>query len=224
MTSALDDVDRATLVPAPTAASAGGCVPAAAAFRRRPSLAGMPARPPALLIANYLPGDDDMAVRRLNHAVLYVRDLAAAVDFYTGALGFEVRLAVPGRASFLRAPGSANDHDLGLFEVASGESPHGPYVGLYHLAWEVGTLTELAEIRERLVARHALVGASDHRVSKSLYAKDPSGIEFEVMWRVPAEDWDEEMRSGPMIAPLDLDGELARWGERVTGAAAGSVT
>jgi hypothetical protein len=32
------------------------------------------------------------------------------------------------------------------------------------------------------------------------------------------------MRSGPMIAPLDLDGELARWGERVTGAAAGSVT
>jgi catechol-2,3-dioxygenase len=131
---------------------------------------------------------------------------------------------VPGRASVLRAPGSANDHDLGLFEVASGESPHGPYVGLYHLAWEVGTLTELAEIRERLVARHALVGASDHRVSKSLYAKDPSGIEFEVMWRVPAEDWDEEMRSGPMIAPLDLDGELARWGERVTGAAAGSVT
>ena len=32
-----------------------------------------------------------MAVRRLNHAVLYVRDLAATVDFYRGALGFEVR-------------------------------------------------------------------------------------------------------------------------------------
>jgi catechol 2,3-dioxygenase-like lactoylglutathione lyase family enzyme len=30
-----------------------------------------------------------MAVRRLNHAVLYVRDLAASVDFYTDALGFE---------------------------------------------------------------------------------------------------------------------------------------
>jgi hypothetical protein len=27
-----------------------------------------------------------------------------------------------------------------------------------------------------------------------------------------------------MIAPLDLEGELARWGDRVTGAAAGSVT
>jgi catechol-2,3-dioxygenase len=165
-----------------------------------------------------------MAVRRLNHAVLYVADLAAAVDFYTYALGFEVRMEIPGRAAFLRAPESANDHDLGLFEVADGAAPQGHYLGLYHLAWEVGTLGELADVRERLTARGALVGASDHRVSKSLYARDPSGIEFEVMWRVPAQDWEQELRGGATIAPLDLDGELARWGDRVTGAAAGSIT
>jgi catechol-2,3-dioxygenase len=165
-----------------------------------------------------------MAVRRLNHAVLYVTDLARTVEFYRYALGFEVRMEIPGRAAFLRSPESANDHDLGLFEVGDAARPHSPYVGLYHLAWEVGTLAELAEIRARLAERGALVGASDHRVSKSLYAKDPSGIEFEVMWRVPAEDWEQEMRSGDMIAPLDLDAELARWGGRVTGAAAGSVT
>jgi catechol-2,3-dioxygenase len=165
-----------------------------------------------------------MAVRRLNHAVLYVTDLAQVVEFYRYALGFEVRMEIPGRAAFLRSPESANDHDLGLFEVGDAPRPQSPYVGLYHLAWEVGTLSELAEIRARLAERGALVGASDHRVSKSLYAKDPSGIEFEVMWRVPAEDWEQELRSGEMIAPLDLDGELARWGGRVTGAAAGSVT
>jgi catechol-2,3-dioxygenase len=165
-----------------------------------------------------------MAVRRLNHAVLYVRDLAATVDFYRATLGFEVRIEIPGRAAFLRAPRSSNDHDLGLFEVADAQLPAAPSVGLYHLAWEVGTLAELADVRARLTDRGALVGASDHRVSKSLYAKDPNGIEFEVMWRVPAEDWEREMRSGEMIAPLDLDGELARWGDRVTGAAAGSVT
>jgi catechol-2,3-dioxygenase len=165
-----------------------------------------------------------MAVRRLNHAVLYVKDLAASVDFYTYALGFEVRLEIPGRAAFLRAEGTANDHDLGLFSVPEGTLPAGPYIGLYHLAWEVGTLAELASVRERLAARGALVGASDHSVSKSLYAKDPSGIEFEVMWRVPAEDWEQEMKSGATIAPLDLEGEIARWGDRVTGAAAGSVT
>jgi catechol-2,3-dioxygenase len=61
-------------------------------------------------------------------------------------------------------------------------------------------------------------------VSKSLYAKDPSGIEFEVMWRVPAEDWEAELRAGPLIGPLDLDEARARWGDRATGAAAGSVT
>jgi catechol-2,3-dioxygenase len=165
-----------------------------------------------------------MPVRRLNHAVLYVQDLAATVDFYCDVLGFELRMEIPGRAAFLRAAGTANDHDLGLFSAPESQLPSGPYLGLYHLAWEVGTLAELAEARDRLVARGALVGASDHRVSKSLYAKDPSGIEFEVMWRVPPEDWEQEMRSGAMIAPLDLEGEIARWGDRVTGAAAGSVT
>src|SRR5215469_8990599 len=168
-----------------------------------------------------------MAVRRLNHAVLYVHDLAAAVGFYTEALGFEVRSQMGDRAAFLRAPGSANDHDLGLFAL-DGASPiprdAAARVGLYHLAWEVGTLAELDEVRARLAERGALVGASDHRVSKSLYAKDPSGIEFEVMWRVPAEDWEAEMQAVGMIAPLDLERELARWGDRVTGAAAGSVT
>jgi catechol-2,3-dioxygenase len=168
-----------------------------------------------------------MAVRRLNHAVLYVNDLASAVDFYTATLGFEIRAEMGGRAAFLRAPGSANDHDLGLFAL-DGSAPipgdAAPRTGLYHLAWEVGTLAELDEARQRLAARGALVGASDHRVSKSLYAKDPSGIEFEVMWRVPAEDWAAELSTGPMIAPLDLDEARARWGDRATGAAAGSVT
>jgi catechol-2,3-dioxygenase len=168
-----------------------------------------------------------MAVRRLNHAVLYVHDLASAVDFYTCALGFEIRAQMGDQAAFLRAAGSANDHDLGLFAVA-GSAPIprdvAPHTGLYHLAWEVGTLAELDEARQRLEERGALVGASDHRVSKSLYAKDPSGIEFEVMWRVPAEDWEAELETGPGIAPLDLDEARARWGDRATGAAAGSVT
>jgi catechol-2,3-dioxygenase len=167
-----------------------------------------------------------MAVRRLNHAVLYVHDLASAVDFYTGTLGFEIRTEIPGRAAFLRAPGSANDHDLGLFGIGGSPIPAdaAPRPGLYHLAWEVGTLGELDQIRQALAARGALVGASDHRVSKSLYAKDPSGIEFEVMWRVPAEDWETELQQGAMVAPLDLAAAQARWGDRATGAAAGSVT
>jgi catechol-2,3-dioxygenase len=165
-----------------------------------------------------------MSVRRLNHAVLYVSDLSRAVEFYRETLGFEVRTEIPGRAAFLRAPGSVNDHDLGLFAVGPAPPAAERRVGLYHLAWEVGTLSDLADIRSRLSAAGALVGASDHRVSKSLYAKDPDGIEFEVMWRVPAQDWESELSHGDMIAPLDLEGARARWGDQVTGAAAGSPT
>lgn len=178
-----------------------------------------------------------MPVRRLNHAVLYVSDVSRSVKFYHDTLGFETVTEIPGRAAFLRAPGSSNDHDLGLFQVdtthrpwaargtdGAGRSAAPPQVGLYHLAWEVGTLPELVEVKGKLGACGALVGASDHRVSKSLYAKDPDGIEFEVMWRVPAQHWEVERQQGGMIAPLDLDAELARWGDLVTGAAAGSAT
>jgi catechol-2,3-dioxygenase len=166
-----------------------------------------------------------MAVRRLNHAVLYVSDLARVVDFYCYTLGFEVRMQIPGRAAFLRSPESANDHDLGLFEVGQAPVPRNPYVGLYHLAWEVGTLADLLAVRGRLVEAGALVGESDHRVSKSLYAKDPCGIEFEVMWRVPASDWAAETAKGEGSFRLDWDETVARWGaDQPTGAAAGSPT
>ena len=169
-----------------------------------------------------------MPVRRLNHAVLFVRDVAASTAFYADMLGFAPIEGMAGLtgAAFLRAPSSTNDHDLGLFEIGTGRAPDQPeHPGLYHLAWEVGTLADLADTREKLVQAGALVGESDHRVSKSLYAKDPSGIEFEVMWRVPAQDWAAELADGEMIAPLDLDAAIARWGQdQATGAAAGSPT
>jgi catechol-2,3-dioxygenase len=167
-----------------------------------------------------------MAVRRLNHAVLYINGLAREVEFYTKTLGFEVRMEMPGRAAFLGSPGSANDHDLGLFEIGAGQADGRPKVGLYHLAWEVGTLAELVETRQKLLDAGALVGESDHRVSKSLYAKDPSGIEFEVLWRVPVEDWAaEQALEGGYTVALDWDRTLSRWdAHQETGSAANSAT
>ena len=130
-----------------------------------------------------------MPVQRLNHAVLYVRDVERSVAFYTEALGFRVITGIPGRAAVLQAADSPNDHDLGLFALGdrAGDSTAGrSTVGLYHLAWEVDTLAELRRIRDVLTERGSLVGASDHGSTKALYAKDPDGIEFEVSWLVPA--------------------------------------
>jgi catechol-2,3-dioxygenase len=159
-----------------------------------------------------------MGIRRLNHAVLYVRDVGRSVAFYRDVLGFRVVHERP-TAAFLRAAESDNDHDLGLFGVrGNGHQTGGPAVGLYHLAWSVRTLPELAEFASRLAAAGSLVGSSDHAVSKSLYGKDPDGLEFEVSWFVPREQVTPDMTSSPTIGRLDIDAEIERWGADLVGA------
>ncbi len=159
-----------------------------------------------------------MGIRRLNHAVLYVRDVGRSVTFYRDVLGFQVVHERP-TAAFLRAADSDNDHDLGLFGVR-GNAPRtsGTAVGLYHLAWSVNTLPELAEFADRLGTAGALVGSSDHAVSKSLYGKDPDGLEFEISWFVPRDRVTPEMTESPMIGRLDISAEIARWGADLVGA------
>jgi catechol-2,3-dioxygenase len=148
-------------------------------------------------------------VKRLNHAVLYVRDAEAAAAFYQEAFGFEVVAASPG-AVFLRASGGQNHHDLGLFSVGAGAvGPVPGGVGLYHLAWEVPEIADLVDARATLERMGALVGASDHGTSKSLYGRDPDGNEFEVMWAVPPDEWGEHEHAAT-VAPLDLAAEVAQ--------------
>jgi catechol-2,3-dioxygenase len=157
-----------------------------------------------------------MGIRRLNHAVLYVRDVARSVEFYTDVLGFQV-VHRQQNAAFLRAADSDNDHDLGLFQVR-GTATRASGVGLYHLAWSIGTLPELATFADRLSEVGALVGSSDHGVSKSLYGKDPDGLEFEISWFVPRDRVTEEMSAAPTIGRLDIKAEISRWGEDLVGA------
>ncbi|WP_350275393.1 VOC family protein [Kribbella sp. HUAS MG21] len=158
-----------------------------------------------------------MAIFRLNHAVLYVRDVEASVAFYRDVLGFgytETGDAIPG-AAFLRAPGSTNDHDLGLFQLGSQAGPSGAgraTVGLYHLAWEVDTLGDLEDLAGKLSQAGALVGASDHGTTKSLYGKDPDGLEFEVVWIIPADLLTDEDRGKVGVARLDLAAEITKYG------------
>jgi catechol-2,3-dioxygenase len=152
-------------------------------------------------------------VARLNHAVLFVRDAARAAEFYGRVFGFEVVAnEFGGKAVFMRAGGGDNHHDLGLFSVGP-EAPRAPRgsVGLYHLAWEVPTIEDLANASRVLSEAGALGGASDHGVSKSLYGHDPDGNEFEIMWRVPRDAWGDYEEHGAVM-PLDIDAEVRRWG------------
>jgi catechol-2,3-dioxygenase len=164
-----------------------------------------------------------MAIHRLNHAVLYVRDVERSVAFYRDVLGFAPITEMGGLrgAAFLRAPGSTNDHDLGLFEIGAQAGASGAgraTVGLYHLAWEVDTLADLRDLAARLADAGALVGASDHGTTKSLYGHDPDGLEFEIAWIVPADRLDDAaLQARTRIGRLDLDAEMARYGANTPG-------
>ena len=164
-----------------------------------------------------------MAIHRLNHAVLYVRDVGRSVAFYRDVLGFAPIDGMAGLrgAAFLRAPESTNDHDLGLFEIGAAAAPSGAgssTVGLYHLAWEVDTLADLEALATKLAEAGALVGSSDHSTTKSLYGQDPDGLEFEIAWIVPADRLDAAALAGrSSIRPLDLRREIERYGANTPG-------
>ena len=168
-----------------------------------------------------------MPVQRLNHAVLFVRDVDRSAAFYRDVLGFRVKVERPGRAVFLQAEGSTNDHDLGLFAAGAAAGPSGAgrsTVGLYHLAWEVDTLAELARIRGALAEAGALAGASDHVTTKALYGKDPDGLEFEISWLLPADLITPEIEAqGATTRPLDLAAEIERYGPNTEGGVGVSV-
>jgi catechol-2,3-dioxygenase len=145
-----------------------------------------------------------IGLTRLQHIVLWVGNVERSVRFYCDVLGFEITHRYP-NAAFLKIPGTPDDHHLGLFEQTGVRPPDERVARMYHAAWEVAELTDLSRARRRLIEAGALVGASDHGSSLSLYAKDPDGLEFEIFWTVPGAD-------SIGTRPLDLDAELSRRG------------
>jgi catechol-2,3-dioxygenase len=170
-----------------------------------------------------------MGITRLNHAVYYVRDVAVTKRFYADVLGFTTVIEdSAGRFLFMRASASQNHHDpnhhdpnhhdIAFFAIGEravdNPAGRGGAVGLYHVAWQVESIAELETMRRRLSEAGALVGASDHGVSKSLYGVDPDGAEFEIMWPVPASLW-ADMEHATIIEPLNLAREIERYSESI---------
>ena len=108
-------------------------------------------------------------VKRLNHAVLYVRDADRAAAFYEEAFGFEVVQRIPGIAAFLKAAGTTNHHDLGLFSVganAPGPEPAASACTTWRGRCRRSTTSPPDETRWPASARSS--GQSDHGATKSL--------------------------------------------------------
>lgn len=148
-----------------------------------------------------------VTITRLNHVVLYVRDARKSLAFYEGVLDFKPTAPPTDRGVFLRASGSENHHDIALFSIgADAPGPtKGQQVGMYHAAFEVQSIDDLAQARERLIADGSLVGETDHGASFSLYVHDPDGNELEIFWLLPREEWDRK----PATRELRLHEKIA---------------
>jgi catechol-2,3-dioxygenase len=127
------------------------------------------------------------SIDSLGHVVLRVRDVERSEAFYRDVLGMQVRKKVPGRAVFFTL--GEQDHDLAVMAVGPDAPPtEETRVGLYHVAFRLRDIDQLRAAYRHLKASNAnIVGINHHGVSKSIYLKDPDGIEIELYCDVPAD-------------------------------------
>jgi catechol-2,3-dioxygenase len=132
-----------------------------------------------------------MALRKLGHVVLKVRDLERSEAFYTGVLGLVVTGRLPGRMVFFAVPGNTDSHDLALWRVGPDAAPQAwKQVGLFHVAWQVERMEDLQAFHDSLVARGVPVRSTmDHGANLSVYFEDPDGHALEVTDEKPRETW-----------------------------------
>src|SRR3954469_14067633 len=100
---------------------------------------------------------------RIGHVHLKVADLARALAFYQGVLGFELTQRFGNGAAFLSAGGYHHHIGLNTWESLGGPPPPAGTTGLFHLAILYPTRVTLADaLRRVLDAGISLDGASDH--------------------------------------------------------------
>jgi catechol 2,3-dioxygenase len=141
----------------------------------------------------------------IGHVHLKVADLARALAFYSGVLGFELTTRMGEQAAFLSAGGYHHHIGLNTWESRNGPPPAPGTTGLYHVAIRYPDRAALAEALRRVVeARVPLEGASDHGVSEALYLRDPDGNGIELYRDRPRSEW-----------PRAADGSLRMTTERL---------
>ncbi len=132
-----------------------------------------------------------MALKRLGHVVLKVRDLARSEAFYTDVVGLAVTGRLPGRMVFFVVPGSPASHDFAIWQVgADAPGPPRSAVGLFHVAWQVDAPEDLETLHRALRAKGVPVhGTMDHGANLSVYFEDPDGHVLEFTFEKPRETW-----------------------------------
>ena len=137
-----------------------------------------------------------MSHKGFSHIGLSTRDLDSTRDFYEHVMGFKVvrcdiiKIAEGGQIrhvffdtgrdqliAFMEprgVPGVPTEYDAGINRGL------GVPRAFYHFAFEAGSLAELEQKRQELVAKGVEVTpVMDHEWAKSIYFNDPNGMQLE---------------------------------------------
>ena len=135
-----------------------------------------------------------IATTKLGHIVLRVRDLERSKRFYIDVLGLRPTGEIPGVMAFFSTQDNPDSHDLALMALGpNAPDPDTQAVGLYHFAYQVESEDALAKAYMALrEAGVTIVGTGDHGVSKGIYILDPDGIQIEITYEVPRDQWPAE--------------------------------
>jgi catechol 2,3-dioxygenase len=132
------------------------------------------------------------AIEGLGHVVLRVRSIERSEPFYRDVLGLQVRSKTLGRAVFFTC--GQQHHDLAIFETGEDAPlPEDHRVGMYHVALRLPDFAQLkAAYRHAKRSGANIVGMNHHGGAKSVYVKDPDGLEIELYCEVAGEEGTEE--------------------------------
>jgi catechol 2,3-dioxygenase len=141
-----------------------------------------------------------MTLLGIDHVAYIVNDIDSSVAFYERVLGLHEVGSTPDR-SFVAMSWGANVHDIALMQ---GTPQRGGSV--HHVAITLeGGPTELRAFADR--ARELGVAVEmilDHKVSQSLYFRDPDENLIEVLVDQPRDQWEHIAGAVTYSAPLSL--------------------
>lgn len=140
------------------------------------------------------------APKRLGHVALRVQDVDRAVQFYTEVVG--LKLKNQGRGVAFLGVREDSSHELALFPLPEGAAGPDPgRVGMYHMAWEMASFTELEQLHQRLLAHGARIAGYSEGQCNVMFL-DPDGNELEAIWEPSPEERERMRASGEPLPRL----------------------
>jgi catechol-2,3-dioxygenase len=136
-----------------------------------------------------------MAITRLGHVGLHVRDMDRSIAFFRDILGLQVTDSAPGKITILSSqPRLAEHHELVLVPGRT----NGRVV--QQISFHCAALQDLRDYHQRLRAAAAPINMIvSHGNAIGLYFQDPDGNQIEVYYATGI-DWPQ-----PRVIPVDLN-------------------